>query len=126
MKRCISSRPADRRMLRRVCAGAGRLLRCEGRGDSRPLFLWGADIGFRPCAAISQRRHSREGGLCFTSAGAEHPGASASSPQVVIPAKAGIQRLQRHLSKPSFPRTPESSDFRRSRTKGPGFPRSRE
>ncbi|MFD0323419.1 hypothetical protein [Lysobacter gummosus] len=66
--------------------------------------------------------------------------------QAVIPAKAGIQRLQRDSSrpsfprtraplyfggakhpetsapssKPSFPRTRESSDFKRSRTKGPG------
>ncbi|MFD0324702.1 hypothetical protein [Lysobacter gummosus] len=51
---------------------------------------------------------------------AEHPEASASSFQNVIPAKAGVQRLQRHLSRPSFPRTRESSGFKRSRTKGPG------
>ncbi|MFD0322973.1 hypothetical protein [Lysobacter gummosus] len=45
---------------------------------------------------------------------------------LVIPANAGIQRLQRHPSRPSFPRKRESSDFKRSRTKGTGFPRSRE
>ncbi|MFD0322481.1 hypothetical protein [Lysobacter gummosus] len=103
-------------------------------------------------SVIFPGRHSREGG---------NPVASASSFQAVIPAKAGIQRLQRHLSRSSFPRmwessdfnvifpgrhsrecgnpatsassfqaviprTRESSDFRRSRTKGTGFPRSRE
>ncbi|MFD0327004.1 hypothetical protein [Lysobacter gummosus] len=40
-------------------------------------------------------RHSRERG---------NPEPSASSLQSVIPANAGIQRLQRHPSRPSFPR----------------------
>jgi hypothetical protein len=53
-------------------------------------------------------------------------------PWLVIPAKAGIQRLQRHPSKPSFPRTRESSDFSLvgivviGKAKVTGFPRSRE
>ncbi|MFD0320644.1 hypothetical protein [Lysobacter gummosus] len=56
-------------------------------------------------------RHSRVGG---------NPEPSALSFQNVIPANAGIQSLQRHPTSPSFPRRRESSDFKRSRTKGPG------
>ncbi|MFD0324290.1 hypothetical protein [Lysobacter gummosus] len=62
----------------------------------------------RDFRVLPPNRHSREGGLRFTSA------------------EPNIQRLQRHPSRSSFPRRRESSDFRRSRTKGPGFPRSRE
>ncbi|MFD0321743.1 hypothetical protein [Lysobacter gummosus] len=47
-------------------------------------------------------RYCREGRLRFTSA------------------EPNIQRLQRHPSRPSFPRKRESSDFKGSRTKGPG------
>jgi len=71
----------------------------------------------RDFSVMSPERHSRESG---------NPETSVPSHQNVIPAKAGIQRLQCHLSRTSFPRTRESSDFKRSRTKGPGFPPSRE
>jgi hypothetical protein len=47
----------------------------------------------RGFSAISQERHSRERGLRFTSA------------------EPNIQRLQRHLSRPSFPRRRESRGF---------------
>ncbi|QWF18824.1 hypothetical protein [Lysobacter capsici] len=44
---------------------------------------------------------------------AEHPEPLASFLQDVIPAKAGIQSLQRYSSRTSFPRTREFSDFER-------------
>ncbi|MFD0326917.1 hypothetical protein [Lysobacter gummosus] len=71
----------------------------------------------RDFSAILPGRHSREGG---------NPEPSASSLQNVIPANAGIQRLQRHPSRPSFPRTRESRAFRARTFEVSGFPPSRE
>ncbi|MFD0324273.1 hypothetical protein [Lysobacter gummosus] len=96
--------------------GAGELLLAKslcnvspGRHSrERGLRLHRRSRTSRDFGPIPPGRHSRECGLRFTSA------------------EPNIQRLQRHPSGPSFPRTRESSDFKRSRTKGTGFPRSRE
>ncbi|MFD0321193.1 hypothetical protein [Lysobacter gummosus] len=56
----------------------------------------------RAFSAIPPDRHSRECG---------NPEPSASCLQTVIPANAGIRSLQRHPSRPSFPRMRESRAF---------------
>ncbi|ALN89547.1 hypothetical protein LG3211_0562 [Lysobacter gummosus] len=69
----------------------------DGAGAWAGSRVWGETSG-RSSQGVSPARRVL---LCF--GGAEYPEASARSSEVVIPAKAGIQSLQRHPSRPSFP-----------------------